>query len=252
MAESRSLSRLIIRFRSERRYEVGGAVVQIFGCIVLGIGSAYLLYVPQEEAWWARGVPFIIPTLLCGAFFGVQKRIRSARNPRINGEVGDAWFFQPRPMWILTAKAIFSIVVALQLTHPVLSFFFSSRHVAPLLRQMGDHCLPMSLCKASLPFSGSVQEDFWLASLLVFIVLFHFVEYEWIMRAFVRSREGQAFGAGGLAPWDEVESETRPEANPRVHRSLAELTLPWETYKFWLPVLPIAVNLGFDRLDHRR
>jgi hypothetical protein len=243
----RSTSALKDALRSGARWYIG------FGCSALFVGSVVLLYTLHDEAWWMLVVPFVIPAVLPIAFSVLRgKMLPRQKSQTENNGAGKDWVFQSRPTWILIAKAFISILIALQLAQPVLSFF-SSRYVAPLSVQFGISCHRESLCSASLPFSGRAQEDFWLASLLVFVVFFHFVEYEWIIRAFVRSREGQAFGAGGLAPWDdEGEPDARPEIKRRAHRSLAELTLPWETYKSWLPVLPISVNLGFDRLDHRR
>ncbi|MFL6197159.1 MAG: ATP-binding protein [Thermoanaerobaculia bacterium] len=163
--------------------------------------------------------------------------------------------FRPRPTWVLGGKSLLSITVALQLAYPALSHF---EGWALRTRTWSWCSAGSSLCQASLSraplFAGRTDEQCWLIALLIAIGTIFFLEYEWIMRPYVRTREDRAFGAGELAPWEdwEDESDVVPIGRRRrVYLSLAELTLPWATYKAWLPVMSVAVNLGFDRLDHR-
>jgi hypothetical protein len=163
--------------------------------------------------------------------------------------------FRPRPTWVLGTKAVLSIVVAIQLAYPALSHFVS------WLWQKRDwaRCsFSSSLCQGSVSqeilFSGRKDEECWLLTLLIAIGIIYFLEYEWIIRPYVRSREDRAFGAGELAPWDDWEDEDEKVPigrRRRAYHGIASLTLPWATYKAWLPVLSVAVNLGFDRMDHR-
>lgn len=228
-----------------------------FGGVLFVVGPLLLWHILGRIDLW--GAYFIIPVILLGAFFLIarEREWEGIRNQTMANEEGTTWRFQPRPMWILTAKALVSMIVALQLAHPIISFLIHSftdtsgaRYTCFLSKSLCDNTFSYTA-----PFTGGIQEEYWILGLLVFVTLFHLIEYEWVIRPYVRSREGKAFGAGGLAPWDEGEPETAEtvvESRRRALRSLAELTLPWETYKTWLPVLPVAVNLGFDRLDHRR
>ena len=187
----------------------------------------------------------------------------------------EACKFRPRPPWLLAAKAGLWIVVALQLAHPVLALAnhalvgnipWCSPTAAPGVSG------PLALCDllgfgperpASL-FSQRALEWPWLLTLLILVAVFYFLEYEWIIRSYLRPREDRAIDAGDQAPWDDWDDEQRQPGgtgplrglseydHERFHRAFAELTLPWIVYKTWLPVLPVAVNLGFDRLGHRQ
>lgn len=191
------------------------------------------------------------------------------------GRKGEMPRFRPRPGWILLLKALISIVIAVQLAYPILATV-PLRRLHPKLEEMSGNICPersrgLAMCESARfdpeekgkidpIFQRRNQEAFWLLALLLIIIVSHLLEYEWIIRPFLRPREDLAYDPGGPAPWDDWErvdgneDETVPKAHERrrIYRSLAELTLPWIVYKAWLPVLPVSVNLGFDRLDHRQ
>ncbi len=103
----------------------------------------------------------------------------------------------------------------------------------------------------SAVFYGRVEEISWVFGLCLCLAAIYFIEYEWLLRPFVRRREDGVLNLVNLAPWHD--QEPRVGGLPREeHRSLVQLTLPWILYDKWLPILAIGVNLGFEKLDHRR
>lgn len=189
--------------------------------------------------------------------------------------------FLPRPRTLLIAKALLSIVLALQLAHPViikLQATLMPRASCPQLlsrispppntRQASIEGLrpPTQLCRvpgrsstsnqtnrmAYAPlFSRRTEEVHWLLATLSLLVVFYFLEYEWILRPNVRLRELASLGpAIGSSCDDECDYATASAEQVNLHRELASLTLPWLIYQAWLPVLTVSVNLGFERLGH--
>jgi len=142
--------------------------------------------------------------------------------------------FRPRPTWVLVAKAIVSVIVSFQFARPILPQ------------------IPLKFIGFSTNLASDKHEELWLLTLVPLLAIFHFIEYEWVIRPYVRSREEHAYDEGGLAPWDDWDYQCPVSTRRRTYLSLAELTLPWIIYRTWLPVLPVSVNLGFDRLDHRQ
>lgn len=104
----------------------------------------------------------------------------------------------------------------------------------------------------SAVFYGRVEEISWVVALFLCLVVLFFMEYEWILRPFIREREDPALDPIRVAPWQDQIRSDGMRLNRRDYQRLAHVTLPWLLYEKWLPVLTIRVNLGFERLDHRR
>jgi tetratricopeptide (TPR) repeat protein len=230
-------------------YKSGSAALLLAG---FGLG----LYHAGKESIWQLWLP-ITPLLAAAvAIFWSQSRDESTRYQ------GVSWQFRPRPGWLLVAKALLSIVVALQLAYPTLSAI-SRQLKLPLVLEhalavpdggRGSFSSLSYLARSGQPlFVRRSEEEIWLVALIALVVVFHFLEYEWILRPFARAREASAFDPRGVSPWDDWEDEQVPlDVRTRAYRNLAELSLPWSVYRNWLPVLPVSVNLGFDKLDHRQ
>jgi hypothetical protein len=235
-----------------------------WGILVLGLGLLSLiiqlfLCEPSSRAVLLTSLAGLAAFLILLPICNLVVR-RAGDKPPAKADSEDAQetpaaLFRPRPTWVLGAKAILAVLVALQLAYPTLSHF-----VSWLWKKLEwSWCSSgSSLCQGSISqailFSSRKDEECWLVTLLIAIGILYFLEYEWIIRPYVRSREDRAFGAGELAPWDDWEDEDENVPigrRRRAYHGIASLTLPWATYKAWLPVLSVAVNLGFDRMDHR-
>ena len=227
---------------SERWYHSVGS----FLCLIGFLLQIYPLLNEADSFSWHRIVVVIgliiaaLPPIAYILFLSYRQSISKAKSGN-NSTILVSPRFRPRQDWLLIAKAVVSIIVALQLAHPALS------HI-PL------GVLGPSTSLASQPqlFSTAKHEALWLLTLTLLLAIFHFLEYEWIIRPYVRSREEHAFDESGLAPWDDWDYGCSIAIRRRTYLSLAVLTLPWIIYRTWLPVLPVSVNLGFDRLDHRQ
>lgn len=95
-------------------------------------------------------------------------------------------------------------------------------------------------------FRGPDEEIRWILCLFLALAMLFFLEYEWIVRPLQRYRSDRAIDPGRPA------SDWRLSNDRRILRELAELTFPWLLFRAWLPILVASVNLGFERLDHRR
>ncbi|MES1242767.1 MAG: ATP-binding protein [Acidobacteriota bacterium] len=127
-----------------------------------------------------------------------------------------------RAVFLLQLKAVLCLVLPLLLLYPFLSGMLGK---------------PASLLTSVRAELVSVSALF-----LLLLGMFHF-EYRWIIRPYLRERLGQPAYAG----------DPKPELKKvRCYQSLARLTLPWVLLKAWLPILTVPVNLGFEKLDHRR
>jgi hypothetical protein len=191
--------------------------------------------------------------------------------------------FHPQPLLILAGKAVICVVVTLQLIHPVLSKctwprlavtpdkspIISSALRPPIAlreisglwlkypvvkeevssrQQEGSQPEQTTVTEGSAVFHGRDEELRWVIALFLALLTVYFVEYEWVIRPFVPEREDASINPAGFHPeWRDQPSNLR-----RPYADLAQLTLPWLLYKAWLPVLQISVNLGFEKLDHRR
>ncbi len=199
--------------------------------------------------------------------------------------IGTGREYTPRPCFVLGAKAVLCVVVCLHLVFPILSWIsldheklmpfgrlfdlvaeqaeqadtprtlhlkaeqiqeFQSRE-RQRMRMGAARLSPVSLFEPSYAAgtdSSGRQEQF-LYVILLFLCggVIYFLEYECIVRPFLRHRSDRV-----INPTAEAVTARRASG----YRDLARLTLPWLLYKMWLPVLTVAVNLGFERLDHRR
>src|SRR6185369_7565511 len=210
--------------------------------------------------------------------------------------------FGPPPALALGVKAVLSIVVALQLVHPLLALvdnaviaktepkvikavklqYPSPRLVHGEVKVSSYLRTPLSLHEISglrlqrvsstvgeqsenqpkieaqpktvgeSVFHGTNEELTWLLGLFASLGLLYFMEYEWVVRPFARQRLEGSLGSAQPSPEEDQDQGLTSLHGANVHRELAQLTMPWVLYKTWLPVLTLSVNLGFEKLDHRR
>lgn len=160
--------------------------------------------------------------------------------------------FQPQPRFVLFLKAILCVIITLQLLHPVIvrgTGGIANREHS-LLEGVGfAGNIPKALCEVQdleTLFFSKTDEIAWVAALFFCLLGLYYLEYEWIVRPFLRERSRPA---DKPAPWDDqISGEPANDG----YRSLARVTMPWVLFKAWLPILTISVNLGFEKLDHRR
>lgn len=169
--------------------------------------------------------------------------------------------FRPQPLLALGLKAFLCVAVTLQLLHPILVRGFKALSLEiPLYEQIGSwnwlykdssltmlaSFLPNSTIGAEA-FPSLREEVSWIFALFFCLLAIYYLEYEWIVRPFVRQRSRPA---ADPAPWeDQIPGWAGGEKG---YRGLARVTMPWILYRSWLPILTISVNLGFEKLDHRR
>jgi hypothetical protein len=189
--------------------------------------------------------------------------------------------YRTAPRLSLVAGALISIVVSLQLAQPVVQPLLehllepaptpaairssggAASNPSPRVATPGDPSqTPTSLADVPglvRPAAGEgsfrgwpvfwhrFEALLWLALVLLAFSLLHFIQYEWIIRPHVSAREDGPLDPSGRAPWDDLDSLNRdPARRWRIHRRVAELTLPWSVYRLWLPTAAVSVNLGFD------
>jgi hypothetical protein len=285
--------------------------------VVSGVAGLFLWMINENKA---------VPLSLYGAslcivcaFFTLWLAIHRWRKPIPNAFVG--WSFRPRPRAVLAAKAFLSIVVTLQLIHPVFDKWTpaqsreslekemksspSGRRPATALysisslweeeeatrQELGRAKNSLKILSAqklsenaskrnadiqkvtqsriakleeillekerrglqrrnSVVFYGRAEEISWVVALFLALSVIYFMEYEWVVRPFAKEREDGALDKVSRASWE----DQRPEGSfsREDYRELARMTLPWMLYDRWLPILTVSVNLGFEKLDHRR
>jgi hypothetical protein len=103
----------------------------------------------------------------------------------------------------------------------------------------------------SAVFYGRREELSWVVALFLALAVLYFMEYEWIVRPFAKEREDGALDKVSRAEWEDQQPKSASYSR-QDFRELARMTLPWMLYDRWLPVLTVSVNLGFEKLDHRR
>jgi hypothetical protein len=225
-----------------RWYTFTAGLILFFG---LGLPLWIWLSTETEGAWIIQfrgrfGILFGATAWLVIIFYNHR------RNFLQNNNEDRAWRFRPSPYWALGLKSLLSILVALHLAYPILANL-------PLKVLPGftieDSLGEIARDTSNGPiFSSYEEKGVWLLTVLAIIVAFHILEYEWIVRPYLRSREDSVSDPSGLAWWEDWQEKLSRHS----YRNLAELTLPWMVYKSWLPVLTVSVNLGFDRLGHRQ
>ncbi len=229
--------------------------------ILFGSGSLIL------GLWWTAqsfgDKAFLIWAMFAGALILVSFAVFVVLQKR---EV--ILHFRPWPLHALAAKAAVSIVIGLQLAHPFLSLWKLPplRAAAPVRLEHPDNILRNAIPLKHLPslanirshladadhvsvFHGRAQEGCWILALLLLFLLLYYLEYEWVVRPSGHRRVDPSLDPGGPAPWEDRSSEHESQGHGRM---LVSITFPWMLFKAWLPVLVLSVNLGFDRLDHRR
>lgn len=166
--------------------------------------------------------------------------------------------FKPRPCAVLALKALLCTVLTLQLAFPMLvrfswpielGFIRIIAHALPsgaepagnALHTMANTAGPKGYPEIFLHHAW--QEIEWIFFAFLCLGLVYFLEYEWVVRPFLRQRND---------PVIDPAAKALPAGSRSPFRNLAKITLPWLLYKTWLPMITVAVNLGFERLDHRR
>ncbi len=172
--------------------------------------------------------------------------------------------FVPRPTLILLTKVAISIVIGLQLAHPLFSTLFAKSEeqlpkavawmnkLSEFLPVIEGRTPTLSQVQPNALFAGWEVRAEWLVAILGLTFLIFTVEYEWVVRPFLRARQDSGIDKKPVSPWDDQERGGYQKKRARALRELAQATLPWTLFKFWLPSLVISVNLGFEKLDHRR
>lgn len=101
-------------------------------------------------------------------------------------------------------------------------------------------------------FSGTAEEVRWVFAVFLFGLLLYHCEYEWIVRPFHRHRVDRAFDPKAPAPYEDAPAHAHKPETTYIYRMLARSTFFWTVHRAWSPLLASSVNLGFERLDHRR
>lgn len=207
------------------------------GLVLLGVAPFFFLSIETNAiTYLTLGTPALV--LLVARRWQIERTSAEGLAP----------VFRPRPWLILAAKAVVCVVVALQLAHPVLSKIPGvARNV-----QAFPHSLSTVAVKHEMLFQ-SVPGDFvWMFGLLAIILLIYFIEYEWVIRPYVRVRDERTLVSGEPPEWEDREGRFIPPTERSSYQRMATLTFPWFSHRMWLPTLVVHVNLGFNRLDHRR
>lgn len=254
-----------------RRMKRGGEVRESVGVSYGRLGASLIfggfLFLAYFGVTWA-----VITGCALVIVFGLAFWLRCRRETSAAG-----LRFVPQPLLILVFKALLAVTICLQLLHPVVAALpmeenrFKIALVSPVMSCPNPDMLALRDADSlwSVPglgpgpeeamlfdsesrlegwslFHGSREELFWLLCVFLTIALLFFLEYEWLVRPFLRQRIDSAIDPGHLA------SAGHARADRRLLRNLAEVTFPWLLFRAWLPVLVASVNLGFERLDHRR
>lgn len=223
------------------------------GLGLMGLGLVHLLY---QGTQWASlaGAALMILAAVSFWFWSAKRR-----------EVERTRHFYPEPILILLFKVLFAVVVSLQLIHPAvakvpireivvspaegirqddkISRAVTLRGVSGLSIDRGEETPRL---EGQSIFQGPEEELRWILAVFLAVAMLFFLEYEWIVRPFLRQRADQAIDPGRLKIQRDLPSERG------ILRDLAEVTFPWLLFQAWLPGLVTYVNLGFERLDHRR
>ena len=212
---------------------------------------------------------YLVVAALLGAFF---TWMISARTDAAPGTVAMACQFRPAPSVIMVTSAVISMILALQLTAPVLAAGLGplSAWIRTVSRTAGGAWYTVLAAPSSFPaslatldclsfdngqinggavFSQRFETLLWLGLAVVVIVLLLFIQYEWVVRPHVAARESDPRDLEEKPPWEDAETLDGEAIGPkrwRLHRKMAELTLPWAVYRIWLPSVAVSVNLGLD------
>lgn len=161
--------------------------------------------------------------------------------------------FQPQPRLVLLLKALFCVVLSLQLLHPVIvrgmGNLAPSKYSTFKVSSAFDVEFPKALREignTQTLFSSKADELAWIITLFFCLLSLYYLEYEWIVRPLLRARSRPD---DQPAPWEDYVPGQSVNSG---FRNLARVTMPWVLLKTWLPILTVSVNLGFEKLEHRR
>lgn len=211
------------------------------GLIFLAAGISVSLWLSTP---WAIAIP--LAYMLIGTLVGAIAQLRSnnKNNKQKQASTDNNSSFRPQPHLVLGFKAFLCVVVSIQLLHPFLAQV-SQRLAKPSL----PHNLFQypSLAAATTLFSDRNVEISWISLLFLCCLGIYYLEYEWVVRPFLQQRTNAL-----ACPAPHEDKIPGWSAGAKAYQALASVTLPWILYRSWLPILTISVNLGFERLDHRR
>jgi 2-polyprenyl-3-methyl-5-hydroxy-6-metoxy-1,4-benzoquinol methylase len=175
--------------------------------------------------------------------------------------------FHPASRVLLAFKALAFLALGLQLAYPV----------ALLVRPQVAHWLAsaeapwrnwLQWASARLPlhpdslmalssgegvlFAKKSDEILWVVGVLLLLVFFVFVEYEWIIRPYSALRDDEALHVRERRERGDDRPSLRASSLDRLdYHKMAAKTFFWATFTAWLPVLRVNVNLGSDILEYR-
>jgi len=174
--------------------------------------------------------------------------------------------FEPRPRWILATKAFISIVVALQLAHPVVSTTLreitrpgdaesqatreSSESSSGWVKLQSATSLESvsgswtmsdegatrgadgSRIRPVVFFSRS-EEGWWITVLTALVLVIAFIEYEWIVRPQLSHREDRALDPGERPSWGDHVQSGGSEESPGSSAGARHAALRRRLYRSW-------------------
>jgi 2-polyprenyl-3-methyl-5-hydroxy-6-metoxy-1,4-benzoquinol methylase len=235
--------------------------------VVAGLWAGFEWQGLQAFKWlgrWSEGTVILVVVLSIGAWcwrrYDLRPRERRwhrrGRTPQFPGpnDIRAPWSLHPRPRVLFAFKALVLVALGLELAYPLaLALAGASSPAAEAAQKAAAGSWSMATrFSVRAPLFTPAAEWHWILGVAILLCILVFVEYEWVVRPYAMVRDDEALHA--KRPGDAVESH----GLFRLHRSvrlqyhrLAELTFFWKSFRAWLPVLVIPVNLGFDTLDHR-
>lgn len=160
---------------------------------------------------------------------------------------------QFKPETILILKALCFLLIAFQITTPLLSELFTTFNIPNFLGIRDVITASKSI--------NSGGQYVWFSMMSVLLFSIYCIEYEWIVRPGIIAREDNALSPGAQLGWSDhtvdtdKDKKTKPDDRAWLRWYYLEqerLSLPYLTYAIWMPTLITTINLGFDSLDQKR
>ena len=172
-----------------------------------------------------------------------------------------------RPKALFCVKAVWSIAIALQLAQPALTHILYPSEIGQQSKIQVE--LPQQLVTAfdlatkdnlarrapsvgGAEFKLDPQEIQWIVTLLLMIIALQYLEYEWVLRSTDGDKDNDEKDDGEERAAKRRAAEVRKWARNRWRLRQERLTFPWIIFHLWSPLMVIRINLGFDKIDHRR